>query len=609
MFIKRTQRTLRGKTYTNHLLVESVATERGPRHRVICSLGSLGPAPKAQWLKLAHHLQDSLGGQESFLEHSAQEQALVQKATLAAKGKKKRNADKDICIDLQQVEVEEARQAGTVHVGHQIWQRLGLDQILAEVGFSRKTCLLTQVMTLNRLIEPSSELAMSEWVARSALSDILKEDFSQLNEDRLYRNMDRLYGKRGPIEAALCAKEKSLFSLQERILLYDLTSTYFEGLCLSNPKAKRGYSRDSRPDCKQVVVGLVLDAEGFPRAHEIFAGNRSDSTTVADMLSVLQKRVGKTKDATVVVDRGMANPENLATIQAAGYHWLVAAPQPERVCYFDQYEEQAGWQEIVRELSPHNEGQHKVRVLVKPAQSPESSQSIALCWSEGRTQKDRAIRQKQEVRFLADIEKLAKRIALGRLRTSAKIYEAIGRLKERYPRVARYYQLAYDEQQGQLSCREDLQRKQKAESLDGSYLLKSSRNNLSAEDIWRTYILLTRVEAAFRAMKSPLCERPIFHHLERRVETHIFLCVLAYHLLVCIERAFLEQGIHTSWESLRLQLSTHQVVTVRLPTTDGQSFTIRRDTRPERIHCDIYRVLRVPERILSPIMRCTQNSH
>ena len=171
-----------------------------------------------------------MGGQESFLEHSAQEQALVQKATLAAKGKKNRNAGKDIRIDLEEVEVEEARQAGTVHVGHQIWQRQGLDEILAEVGFSRKTCLLTQVMTLNRLIEPSSELAMSEWAARSALSDILKEDFSQLNEDRLYRNMDRLYGKRGPIQAALCAKEKSLFSLQESILLYDLTSTYFEGL-------------------------------------------------------------------------------------------------------------------------------------------------------------------------------------------------------------------------------------------------------------------------------------------------------------------------------------------------------------------------------------------
>jgi transposase len=608
VFIKRTKRTFRGKTYTNHLLVESVATERGPRHRVVCSLGSLTPAPKAQWLKLARHLEQSLGGQQDLLESSGDEQALVQKAAVAAtEGKKKRNAGGD--VNLEEVEVEEAREAGAVHVGHQIWQRLGLDQILSEVGFSHKTSLLSQVMTLNRLIEPSSELAMSEWVWRSALADILKQDFAGLNKDRLYRNMDRLYGKRGPIEAALWAKEKSLFSLKESILLYDLTSTYFEGLCLSNPKAKLGYSRDSRPDCKQVVVGLVLDGEGFPKAHEIFAGNRSDSTTVVDMLAVLQKRVGKTKDATVVVDRGMAKPENLAAIKAAGYHWLVAAAQPERVNYFDQYEEQAGWQEIVREPSPRNEGQHKVRVLVKPAQSPDGSQSIALCWSEGRTQKDRAIRQKQEVRFLADVEKLAKRVALGRLRTAAKIYEAIGRLKERYPRVARYYELDYDEQQSQLTWREDLQRKQKAESLDGSYLLKSSRNDLSAEEIWRTYILLSRVEAAFHAMKSPLCERPIFHHLERRVETHIFLCVLAYHLLVCIERAFLEQGIHTSWETLRRQLSTHQVVTVRIPIADGRLLCLRRDTRPEPIHCDIYRVLRIPERIVSPIKKWTQNSH
>jgi transposase len=608
VFIKRTKRTFHGKTYTNHLLVESVATERGPRHRVVCSLGSLAPAPKAQWLKLAHHLQQSLGGQQELLEPSVDEQALVQRAAVAAtEGKKMRNAGGE--LNVEELEVEEAREAGAVHVGHQIWQRLGLDQILSQAGFSPKTCLLTQVMTLNRLIEPSSELAMSQWVRRSALADILKQDFAGLSKDRLYRNMDRLYGKRGPIEAALRAKEKSLFSLKESILLYDLTSNYFEGLCLSNAKAKRGYSRDSRPDCKQVVVGLVLDGEGFPKAHEIFAGNRSDSTTVADMIAVLQKRVGKTQDATVVVDRGMAKSENLVAIQAAGYHWLVAAAQPERVSYFDQYEEQAGWQEIVREPSPRNEGQHKMRVLVKPAQSPDGSQSIALCWSEGRTQKDRAIRQKQEVRFLADTEKLAKRITQGRLQSTSKIYEAIGRLKERYPRVARYYELAYDEQQCQFSCLEDLQRKQKAESLDGSYLLKSSHDDLSAEEIWRTYILLSRVEAAFRAIKSPLRERPIFHHLERRVETHIFLCVLAYHLLVCIERAFLDEGIHTSWETLRSQLSTHQVVTVRLPTTNGRTLTVRRDTRPEQIHRDIYRVLRMPERILSPIKRWSQNSH
>ncbi len=225
MFIKRTKRTLRGKVYTNHLLVESVTTERGPRHRVVCSLGSLSPGPKAQWLKLAHHLQQSLSGQESLLDDSPQEQVALQKPEVAARGSKKHRSGSD--INWEEVEVEEARQAGAVHVGHQIWQRLGLDEILAGAGFGRKTRILTQVMTLNRLIEPCSELAMSDWVRRNALEDILKENFSQLNEDRLYRNMDRLYSKREPIEAALREKERTLFSLKESILLYDLTSTYF----------------------------------------------------------------------------------------------------------------------------------------------------------------------------------------------------------------------------------------------------------------------------------------------------------------------------------------------------------------------------------------------
>jgi hypothetical protein len=205
LFIKRTKRTLRGKVYTNHLLVESVATERGPRHRVVCSLGSLSPGPKAQWLKLAHHLERSLSGQQSLLDDAPQEPVSVRKAEVAARGPKKHQSGSDINWD--EVEVEEARQAGAVHVGHQIWQRLGLDEILAGAGFGRKTRILTQIMTLNRLIEPSSELALSDWVRRSALEDILKEDFGQLNEDRLYRNMDRLYGKRAPIKPA-CARRK-----------------------------------------------------------------------------------------------------------------------------------------------------------------------------------------------------------------------------------------------------------------------------------------------------------------------------------------------------------------------------------------------------------------
>ena len=365
------------------------------------------------------------------------------------------------------------------------------------------------------------------------------------------------------------------------------------------------------PDCKQVVVGLVLDSEGFPKAHEVFAGNRPDSTTVAEMLRALEKRTGKVPGATVVVDRGMANSENLAAIRSAGYHYLVAGQQVGRGLYQEQFEAEENWQEIEREPSPRNPSQKKVRVFVKAAQAGEGQQEvIALCWSEGRTHKDRAIRQKQQGRLELELQKLQRRVKKGRLRDSAKIHQAIGRLKERYRRVARYYQIRYVAQEAALLWQEDLSAKARAQELDGTYLLKSSRLDLRHEEMWRTYILLTRVESAFRGMKSPLMERPIFHHLERRVETHIFLCVLAYHLLVCIERAFLDAGIHTSWATLREQLSTHQVLTVRLPSPQRKaSLTIRRDSKPEQVHRKIYKVLRMPERIIKPIQKWEADSH
>ena len=202
---------------------------------------------------------------------------------------------------------------------------------------------------------------------------------------------------------------------------------------------------------------------------------------------------------------------------------------------------------------------------------------------------------------MADLARLQKRIAAGRLKQLKKIYEALGRLKGRYPRVARYWKMDYDTAQQKLDWQEDQVKKQRALRLDGSYLLKTDRKDLTAEEAWRLYILLTRVEDAFRDMKSPLSERPIFHHLQHRVETHIFLCVLAYHLLISIEKTFLDQSIHTSWATLREQLSTHQVVTAVLPTTDGNLLKIRRATTPEPQHRLIYRVLAIPEEVMPPI--------
>jgi transposase len=605
VYIRKTIKSHKGKTYTNYLLVESVSTPQGPRQRIICSLGSLAPAPPEQWLELARRLEDSLQGQGSLTPADPQVGALAEKVRQEARKASPKTppprsaAHPTLAVDTERVTLEEAREAGSVHVGHQIWQQLGLNEILSRAGLSDRACQLSEAMTLNRLIFPLSEHAMPDWMRRTAVADILQTDFSALHDDALYRNLDRLHPNREAIERELADHEKTLFDLDDTFYLYDLTSTYFEGEASSNPQAKRGYSRDKRRDCKQVLVGLVLDRDGFPKAHEIFDGNRQDRTTVGEMLDGLEKRVGRRPGSTVVVDRGMAYDEDLQQIRDHGHHYLVATRQPERNAWLDDFEAADDWEELIRTPSPRNPFQKKSEVHIKRQQT--GNDVYLLCISEGRQEKDRAIREGHEQRLKKDLEKLKVRIEKGQLKDAKKIYQAMGRLQERYPRVARYYRMDYDAEQKALTWQEDRDKKAVAEKLDGGYVLRTDRQDLTADEIWHTYILLTRVEAAFRAMKSPLMERPIFHHLEKRTQTHIFLCVLAYHLLVGIEKRFLERGVHTSWWTLRQQLSTHQVVTVVLPTADGRVLKIRKGTTPEPIHREIYSTLRIPTEVMKPI--------
>ena len=276
MYIRRTQRTHKGKTYVNHLLVESVQTPKGPRQRTICSLGSLEPGPMEQWRLLAHKLEAALQGQYALDESSGQLQPPRLPAPRGRRPSREAGSGPLLTVAVDRVTTEEHREAGPVHVGHQLWQQLGLAEILREAGFSQRACVLTEVMTINRLVFPLSEYALPDWIRRTALGDILEEDFTGLHEDALYRHLDRLHPNREQIENALAQRERTLFNLDETFFLYDLTSTYFEGQAAANPQAQRGYSRDHRPDCKQVVVGMVLDRDGFPKAHEIFAGNRQD---------------------------------------------------------------------------------------------------------------------------------------------------------------------------------------------------------------------------------------------------------------------------------------------------------------------------------------------
>jgi transposase len=604
MYIRTTKRVYKGKSYTNHLLVESVLTAKGPRQRTICSLGSLEPAPHEQWLALAHKMESALQGQLSLSGSQPPPALLLARARQGRRQRQKldtvhRPPGSLLVIDTERVDTEEHREAGTVHVGHQIWRQLDLDTILGRAGLSKRACTLSEAMTLNRLIFPLSEHAMPDWIRRTAMADIVGEDFSELNEDALYRNLDKLYPNREAIERELGEREKTLFNLDDTLYLYDLTSTYFEGQAKQNPQAKRGYARDKRPDCKQVVVGLVLDRDGFPKAHEVFDGNRQDRSTVDEMLTVLERRTGNKPGSTVIVDRGMAYEENLKQIRGRGHHYIVAGRQAERNEWLDDIENEEEWEEVIRLPSPHNPFQKKSSVQVK--RRTKQGEVYILCISAGREEKDRAIRVKHEERLIKDLQGLKARVEKGQLKKSEKIHEAIGRLKERYPRVARYYRMEYDAEHNRVGWQEEAEKKAIAAKLDGSYVLKTDRQDLTADEIWRTYSLLTRVESAFRSMKSPLMERPIFHHLKNRTQTHIFLCVLAYHLLVAIEKRFLDKGIHTSWWTIRQQLSTHQVITVVLPTANGRVLKIRKAGSPEPVHREIYETLRIPLEVMKPI--------
>ena len=617
MYIRKSSRTYNGKIYTNFVLVESVVTPKGPRQKTICSLGDLSPRPRQEWLKLARKIEDALVGQDDLLDRDATEVAEIV-ARVQARRTNETHAQAEpsasatrmrpgalIGVDPSRVTTEQHREAGPVHVGHQFWQRLGLDQILRDCGLSEATCRLACAMTLNRLIAPVSEHAMPAWIRRTALADIFGISFDALEEDPLYQVLDKLHPHRAAIETALIERERSLFKLDQTIYLYDLTSTYFEGTCAHNPKAKLGHSRDHRSDCKQLVVGLVLNRDGFALAHEIFAGNTRDHLTLGTMIDCLRQRVELKEGATVVVDRGMAIDSNLAEIKARKLHYIVASRQPERDRWLAEFEDTDGFTPVLREPSPLNPAQKKTTIEVRICADTDE-QTYVLCRSQQRIAKDRAIRSKQEARLLADIEKLSLRVANKKLVKPEKINQAIGRLLERYPRVARYYRLSYDEKSATLGSTFDADKHLTAEKLDGCYLLKTDRKDLSADEIWRVYTLLTRAEDAFRDMKSPLVIRPIFHHKERRTDSHIFLSLLAYHLLTAIEKTLLDQGIHTSWASVRDALKTHQVCSVVLPTKDGSCLHIRKAATPEPDVQQIYRNLALSPHVITPKRTWTQ---
>jgi len=603
MFIKKSISKQGGKTYVSHLLVESVLTPAGPRHKTICNLGKMDPGPKEEWLALAERIQMALGGQPSLFPDPRVDHAVAKIRERQAKAGPAELEDPlagetavpDVVpVKTSGVKCQDLRKAGPLHVGHQVWQWLNMDEVLKSVGISAPARKLTEVMTLNRLVNPCSELAMVGWSKREAVADVLAVDVEHLNEDKFYRNMDKLHGHRLEIERELYAREKSLFNLEGSLVLYDLTNAYFEGQAVRNPKAMRGHSKEMRTDCKLVAMGLMLDADGFPIGHEVYAGNTIDGTTVKAMLDGLEARTGRVGGTTVVMDRGFASADNLKLVRERHYDYLMAGFQQQRNSLLQDFEDLEGWQEI-------QPSANKVPVQIKRIEH--GDEVFLLCVSPARAEKERAIRERQEKRLVKDLEALveavAKALERGEPMADKDLGERIGRLRERYPRAGRYYQV--ERSNGVLEWTLKAEKRARAEELDGAYFLRTSRKDMGPEEIWRTYIALTRIESAFRDLKGTLDMRPVYHQKEIRVETHIFLAVLAFHLQAVIERTLKEAGDHTSWETLREELSTHHVVTTLLPTADGRTLAIRRGSVPDRRVGEIYCHLGLDPEPMRPI--------
>jgi transposase len=603
MFIKRSISKQGGKTYVSHVLVESVLTPAGPRHKTICNLGKMDPGPKEDWLLLAERIQMALGGQASLFPDPRVDQAVAKIRERQAKASPAELEEPltgevavpDVVpVKTSGVKCQDLRKVGPLHVGHQIWQRLQMEAVLKAVGISAPARKLTEVMTLNRLVSPCSELAMVGWSRREAVNDVLGVDAEQLNEDKFYRNMDRLHGHRMEIERELYAREKSLFNLEGSLVLYDLTNTYFEGQAARNPKAMRGHSKEMRTDCKLVAMGLMLDADGFPIGHEVFAGNTIDGNTVEAMLDGLEARTGREGGSTVVMDRGFASEDNLKLVRSRHYDYLMAGFQQQRNALLKDFEDLEGWEAI-------QPSANKVPVQIKRIEK--GDEVFLLCVSPARAEKERAIRERQEKKLVKDLEALVKAVAKaleqGEPIGDKELGERIGRLRERYPRAGRYYLV--DRKEGILEWTLKAEQRARAEELDGAYFLRTSRKGMGPEEIWRTYIALTRIESAFRDLKGTLDMRPVYHQKEIRVETHVFLAVLAFHLQAVIERTLKEAGDHTCWETVREELSTHHVVTTLLPTADGKTLAIRRGSVPDRRVGEIYRHLNLDPEPMTPI--------
>src|SRR6266404_2555966 len=598
MFLRPHQRSKDGKDHAYWSLVETVRTANGPRQRTLCYLGELNGSAQARWLKSV----------EVF-----NEQGEAQQLKLFPSHVEVPDDDPQVArVLVNRVRLERTRQFGACLLGWELWKHLELDRFFeqavdddpADVAWSR----VAAVLAINRLCAPGSELAVEErWYPATALDDLLEIEEGKINDTRLYRCLDRILPHKTKLEQHLKQRYGELFGAEFDVLLYDLTSTYVEGAAEKNPMMARGYSRDHRPDCEQMVIALIVNSEGFPFSYETLDGNRADVSTMETILRRVERKYGKARRIWVM-DRGIVSEENLKAIRRRGGQYLVGTPRSQ----LKRFE---------TELLKEDWTRVRPEVEVKQVAIPQGEETYILCRTAGRKEKEKALRSRFSTSMEDALKRLEKSIATGRLKDRNKMERRLGKIQARHPSVNDLYQVSVrDTAEGvRLFWQMKEDRKTWRESREGAYLLRTNLRAETAEELWSKYMQLTEAETSFRALKSELSIRPLFHQLEPRVKAHVMVAFFGYALWVTLKHLLHEKRMviaaeqHTNPDlsparALAL-LSTLHSADIVLPTTDGRELRLRRVTEPDTEQKKLLHLLglTVPERLQSD-QKCSADS-
>jgi len=559
MFLRPHHRDKDGKRHTYWSLVETVRTADGPRQRTLCHLGELNDSAQARWLKTIDVFNDA--GERHQLKLFPSDIASPPDDAEVAH------------VLVHRVRLERTRQLGPALLGLALWRQLRLDAFFetrvdavpADVPWSR----VAAILAINRLCAPGSELAIEErWYPTTALDDLLHIPEGVINDTRLYRTLDHLLPQKTALERHLTARYGELFAAEFDVLLYDLTSTYVEGAAPKNPMMHRGYSRDHRPDCLQVILAVIVNIDGFPLSYETFDGNRADVTTLETVMRMVQRKYGQARRVWVF-DRGIVSDANLAAIRRRGGQYLVGTRRS-KLRAVEQALLAGTWTQV----------RDEVEAQLIPI--PGGTETYVLCRSTARREKELAIRRRFSTRLEDRLRGLAHRVATGRLKDRAKIERVLGRLQASYASVADLYEMAVRDEDGQLRLYWRLIEDRRAwrDAREGAYLLRTNLVGQTVEELWTKYIQLTEAEAAFRALKSELAVRPVFHQLERRAKAHVLVAFLGYALWVTLKHVLHRQGTGLTPARALALLATLQSADIILPTTDGREIRLRRVTQP-----------------------------